>query len=261
MSLRNTPPVKIYGDMRIRAFRVVWICEELGLPWELEHVWPWSDEIYSLNPLGKVPVIIDGDAQIYESAAILNYLAEKYQDAAGLYLVPKPGTKERALYDQFLMVIFLDIEALGLWTHRKFIDLALYSSNSDLMNDLQYIHIPEAASPAKVTFERSLKILAEELRKHKFLLGDNFTALDIHLLRDLEWADALDWLTGNPTKAFCVGIMTMFVLYHTNGPVLNTACVCVCRPQNPMRINDLGAVGYLVQSGFIKDQIRSVARL
>lgn len=201
MSLRNTPPVKIYGDMRIRAFRVVWICEELGLPWELEHVWPWSDEIYSLNPLGKVPVIIDGDAQIYESAAILNYLAEKYQDAAGLHLVPKPGTKERALYDQFLMVIFLDIEALGLWTHRKFIDLALYSSNSDLMNDLQYIHIPEAASPAKVTFERSLKILAEELKNHKFLLGDNFTALDIHLLRDLEWADALDWLTGNPDES------------------------------------------------------------
>jgi glutathione S-transferase len=115
--------------------------------------------------------------------------------------VPKPGTKERALYDQFLMMIFLDIEALGLWTHRKFIDLALYSSNSDLMNDLQYIHIPEAASPAKVTFERSLKILAEELKKHKFLLGDNFTALDIHLLRDLEWADALDWLTGNPDES------------------------------------------------------------
>ena len=69
------------------------------------------------------------------------------------------------------------------------------------MDNLQYIHIPEAALPAKVTFERSLKILAEELKKHKFLLGDNFTALDIHLLRDLEWAYALDWLTGNPDES------------------------------------------------------------
>ena len=84
MSLRNTPPVKIYGDMRIRAFRVVWICEEIGLPWELEHVWPWSDEIYSLNPLGKVPVIIDGDAQIYESAAILNCSSSGFLEPLGI---------------------------------------------------------------------------------------------------------------------------------------------------------------------------------
>jgi glutathione S-transferase len=76
MSLKNQRPVKIFDELRIRAFRVVWMCEELGLPCELEEAMPWNDKIYSVNPIGKVPVLIDGDIQIYESAAILNYLAE-----------------------------------------------------------------------------------------------------------------------------------------------------------------------------------------
>ncbi len=198
MSLKNQRPVQVFGDLRIRAFRVVWMCEELGLPWELEETMPWSDKIYSVNPIGKVPVLIDGDIQIYESAAILNYLAENYQRAAGVELVPLSGTKERAYYDQFLMLIFNDIESLGLWTHRKFIDLAQHASRPEIMKEIRYNHIPEVAAPAKFTFERTLEILVEELKKHCYLLGDNFTALDIHFLRDLEWAEALDWLRGNP---------------------------------------------------------------
>ena len=68
------------------------------------------------------------------------------------------------------------------------------------MQELGYIHIPKTAVPAKYTFERSLKVLAKELNKHNYLLGNKFSALDIHLLSNLKWADALDWLTGNPDK-------------------------------------------------------------
>ena len=200
MSFESQKPVKIYGDLRIRAFRVVWMCEELGLPWELEHTMPWSDTIFAVNPQGKVPVLEDGEICIYESAAILNYLAERYQEPAGMRLVPASGTKERALYDQFLMVIFNDLESLGLWTHRKFIVLAQNAKRPELMEELQYTHIPEVAGPAKYTFERSLKVLAEELQHHEFLLGNSFTALDIHFVIDLEWAEALGWLTGNPQE-------------------------------------------------------------
>lgn len=200
MSIDGQRPVKIYGDMRIRAFRVAWMCEELGLPWELEQAMPWSEKMYSVNPLGKVPVLEDGDVHVYESAAILNYLAERYQGAAGVQLVPTSGTKERALYDQFLMVIFNDIESSGLWTHRKFIDLAQHAARPDVMQEIQYVHVPQVAAPAKHTFERSVKVLAEELKKHKYLLGAHFTALDIHFLIDLEWAEALEWLSGNPDE-------------------------------------------------------------
>ena len=44
-------------------------------------------------------------------------------------------------------------------------------------------------------------MLVEELKQHKYLLGDDFTTLDIHLLINLEWADALDWLSGNQDEA------------------------------------------------------------
>ena len=63
------------------------------------------------------------------------------------------------------MVIFNDIESLGLWTHRKFIDLAQHASPPEVMQELGYIHIPKTAAPAKYTFERSLKVLVEELKK------------------------------------------------------------------------------------------------
>jgi len=201
-SLADRAPVKIVGDLRIRAFRVAWVCEELGLPYELEQTWPWTEKIYELNPLGKVPVLIDGDFVLYESAAILNYLAEKYQEKAGIKLIPPPGTQERARFDQFLMIIFTDLESFGLYTHRKFIDLAQHASNLDRMKQLGFIHIPETAAPAKAAFDRALKVLVIELKQgHTYLLGEDFQLLDIHLLRDLEWAEALGWLTGNPDEA------------------------------------------------------------
>ena len=192
--------IYIYGDLRIRAFRVAWICEELQLEWEMEKTFPWSDKMYEINPLGKVPVIREDDFYVYESGAILNYLADKYQEKTSAPLLPKAGTHERAIYDQFLMLIFSDLEGAGLWMHRRFIDLALHSANLDLMKELHYVHIPEVAKPAKYSFERAIKVLINQLEGNEYLLGDNFSTLDIHFLCDLEWAEALGWLSENPKK-------------------------------------------------------------
>ena len=128
--------IKIFGDLRIRAFRVAWVFGELSLPWTLEEMFPWTDAIYGVNPLGKVSVIKDGDFCLYESGAIINYLADKYQETVGLYLIPKVGTKKRVLYDQFLMVILTDLESCGLWMHRKFVDLTLHFRNLKLMVEM-----------------------------------------------------------------------------------------------------------------------------
>jgi glutathione S-transferase len=65
------------------------------------------------------------------------------------------------------------------------------------MEELNYVHIPETSKPAKYTFDRTLKILANQLEGNNFLLGDNFSAIDIHFLIDLEWAEALNWIEGN----------------------------------------------------------------
>jgi glutathione S-transferase len=78
--------LKLYGGARSRASIVQWYLEELSVPYEYislnlqagEHRQP---EYLAINPIGKVPAIVDGDFKLWESGAILLYLADKY-DAA-----------------------------------------------------------------------------------------------------------------------------------------------------------------------------------
>lgn len=75
--------LKLYGGARSRASIVQLYLEELGVPYEFvlldmqaqEHVKP---EFLAINPMGKVPAIVDGDVKLWESGAILLYLADKY---------------------------------------------------------------------------------------------------------------------------------------------------------------------------------------
>lgn len=75
--------LKLYGGSRSRASIIQWYLEEKGIEYEFilldmankEHLQP---EFLKLNPMGKVPVIVDGDFVLWESGAILLYLAEKY---------------------------------------------------------------------------------------------------------------------------------------------------------------------------------------
>lgn len=75
--------LKLYGGARSRASIIQWYLEELGIPYEFvlldmaagAHRQP---EFLAINPVGKVPAIVDGDFKLWESGAILLYLAEKY---------------------------------------------------------------------------------------------------------------------------------------------------------------------------------------
>lgn len=80
--------LKLYGGARSRASIVQWYLEELGVPYEFvlldmqngEHRQP---EFLAINPMGKVPAIVDGDFKLWESGAILVYLAQKYGKMSG----------------------------------------------------------------------------------------------------------------------------------------------------------------------------------
>jgi len=66
-----------------RAANVVWMLEEIGVPYELRYVDLHAGEqkkaeVLALNPMGKLPILTDGDAVITESAAIGVYLADRY---------------------------------------------------------------------------------------------------------------------------------------------------------------------------------------
>ena len=69
---------KIVGFPRTRAMRVMWLLEELGEPYQIDPALPQSEDARSLNPSGKVPILIDGEAAITDSVAICTYLADKH---------------------------------------------------------------------------------------------------------------------------------------------------------------------------------------
>ena len=77
--------LKIYHSPGTRGFRVIWVCEELGVPYEVEPV-DFSaknrarPEWRLMNPVGKVPVMTDGDMKMFESCAMMHYVLDRYGD-------------------------------------------------------------------------------------------------------------------------------------------------------------------------------------
>lgn len=74
--------IELYHCADARSFRALWALEELGLPYRL-HVLPFPPRLHrpdflELNPLGTVPLLIDGSVRMTESAAIIHYLATRY---------------------------------------------------------------------------------------------------------------------------------------------------------------------------------------
>jgi glutathione S-transferase len=96
--------VKIYHSPGSRSVRVIWLFEELGLPYELEQFKLGAPEMRSpeylkVHPMGRVPALEDGDQTICESGAIVQYVLAKYGDGA---LVPEVATPEFGVYLQWL---------------------------------------------------------------------------------------------------------------------------------------------------------------
>lgn len=81
--------LKLYGGARSRASIVQWYLEELEIPYEfvlldMQAGTHREPEFLAINPMGKVPAIVDGDFKLWESGAILLYLAEKYDKMTSL---------------------------------------------------------------------------------------------------------------------------------------------------------------------------------
>ena len=77
--------LKLHFAPNSRAGRIVWLLEELGLPYEINKMAfsqedLKSDEHRARHPLGRVPVLDDGDVQIYESGAIVEYVLERHKN-------------------------------------------------------------------------------------------------------------------------------------------------------------------------------------
>ncbi|CAM2009830.1 glutathione S-transferase family protein [Acanthopleuribacter pedis] len=190
--------IELIGLNPTRSNRVQWILEELDLPYRFRQVNFKAGDTHSpaflaLNPNGKIPVLRDGDLVIYESAAIANYLAETYGDGR---LMPALGTPERAHYHQWLIYAVSELEQ-PLWTAAK-----------------HKFALPEALrvdglKPAvKFEFDRAFNILADWLKGREFMIGQNFSCVDVFITHTLGWAQKAGMDMDAPHVAEYVGRMT-----------------------------------------------------
>ncbi len=95
--------IKIYNFPRgARGVRAFWVCEEMGLPYEVQNfTYPPPDWYKAKNPLGSVPFLEDGEIAINESVAMMLYLAEKYGPTSLL-----PAKDDPALGRVLQMTVF-----------------------------------------------------------------------------------------------------------------------------------------------------------
>ena len=161
---------EVVGGVRTRAFRVLWMLEELGLAYRHLDVAPRSEAILKYNPTGKVPVLLVDGEPIIDSTAIMTYLADKH---GGLAF--RPGTLERARQDAMTQFVLDEMDAV-LWVAAR---------HTFILPEEK--RVPEVKEPLKWEFERSQKVLMDRA-EGPFLMGEEMTLPDIIAAHCVAWA-------------------------------------------------------------------------
>jgi glutathione S-transferase len=179
--------MKLYGFGPTRSLRALWALQELGLPFAFvpvnlakgEHRTP---EFLRLNPAGKLPVLIDGDLVLTESAAIVMYLAEKHP--AGK-LMPADLTMRAQAYRWVLFAV-TELEQ-PLWRMAK--HTFLYPEDKRL---------PDEIALAKQDFAAMAAVLEQHMNGRSFVVGETMTVADCATAYVMDWADEVGELDPFP---------------------------------------------------------------
>jgi len=170
--------MQLYYVPKTRAGRARWMLEELALPHELIRVdpkAPRSAAHLAAHPLGSVPALVDGEVTLFESAAIVHYLAEREQR-----LIPPAGTPERAKFIQWCYCGMTSLEPL----------VVQISQPEERRSAWQ-------ADDARARMVRWLAALDPLLATRDYLCGD-FTGADISVGGSLIWANFLGVIKDAP---------------------------------------------------------------
>lgn len=161
----------LIGTPKTRAFRVMWMLEELGEPYEQVPTPPRDPSLSAINPSGKVPVLKDGADYVIDSIAICQYLADKHGR-----LTSPAGTIKRAHQDSFTQFAADDLES-PLWTAAKHTFV--------LPPELRVEAVKKACH---YDFSRALAAFAERLGSRPYVMGEEFTVPDLIIGHCLGWA-------------------------------------------------------------------------
>jgi glutathione S-transferase len=160
----------VIGGVKSRAFRVMWMLEELGQRYDVIAAAPRSDEARKYNPSGKVPALLDGKEILTDSVALMQYLADKH----GALTAPA-GTPARAHQDAMLFWLIDDFDAI-LWAAAK--------HSFVFPKDMR---IPEVKDSLKGEFARAASNLSARL-DGPFLMGDEISVPDLLAVHCINWS-------------------------------------------------------------------------
>lgn len=182
--------LKLYGFGPMRSLRVLWALQELGEDFDFVPVNIFEGEsrdpdFLRLNPAGKIPVLVDGDLVITESAAIVLYLADKY-GAKGLL---PASVVERGHVYRWLMFTVTELEQ-PLWRIAK--HSSIYPEEKRLQDD---------CALAAEEFLEMASVMDRHLEDRRFLVGDHITAADCIAAYTLDWANETQLLSTFPNLA------------------------------------------------------------
>jgi glutathione S-transferase len=174
----------------------------MGVPYELIYVtmaMTQQPEYRQLHPHGKVPVLVDGDVTIFESAAICAYLADKYPEKG---LAPLPGTSARGYYYQWLFYASLTLEP----PVEQFMFHVLPNLPEKLLPLKQRTHVSQ--QEAQEWFDKVCSPLNEVLKEKDYLVENRFSTADVVTGGVLLWAQKLGMLKeDNPVQAYMNKLM------------------------------------------------------
>jgi glutathione S-transferase len=171
--------MKLYYNPKSRAVIAKWMLDECGAEYDIvpidfekrEHKTP---DFLKINPAGKLPALVDGDAKIFETAAICLYLGDKFADAK---LAPRIGAPERGRYLSLMFYSTSQVEpALG--------DAILGGGQT-------------APQRGWADFETVRSVIEGELGNGPYLFGDWFTAAAVMIGSMFIWRRMLG---GEPDR-------------------------------------------------------------
>lgn len=174
----------VIGHRATRAARVLWLLEELGLPYTHIPARPQSSQAQAHNPSGKVPILLVGDRALTDSTAILTFLT----DREGRCTHPC-GTLDRARQDGLTQAILDEFDAL-LWTA---------SRHSFVLPE--EMRLPAIKDSLRWEYARNQARMAERLGDGPFLMGAGMTVPDLILAHCLDWAVAAKFPAPEPNLA------------------------------------------------------------
>ncbi|MCC2978656.1 glutathione S-transferase family protein [Sphingomonas sp. IC4-52] len=181
--------IELYHCADARSFRALWALEELGLDYKL-HLLPFPPRVrepsyLDVNPLGTIPLLVDGETRMTESAAIVQYLATR---AGPNELVVEPGSPD-----------------YGVWLNWLHFGEATLTFPQTLVLRYRMLEpperrLPQAADDYAQWFHSRLRHVERALGDREYLVGGRFTVADISVGYALLLAKSLKIDNGFPPQ-------------------------------------------------------------